>query len=531
MKSLRSLRRGLSAAVAVFVFAAVLAVAVKGGRATNAAKVADQPFQAAPHTWPMFGGNIHRNFVNTTDKNLPSEWSTEEGNFKNIKWAQDLGSKAYGGPVIADGKIFVGTNNEHPRNPKIKGDKGILLCFRESDGKFLWQSVHDKLPAGLVNDWPKEGICSSPVVEGKRLYYVSNRCELVCADTEGFLDGKNDGVQDEKYKDPTDADIVWRLDMIKDLHVFPHNLATCSPLLLGDVLYLITSNGVDEEHINIPSPKAPSFLAVYKNTGKPLWQSNLPGDKIMHGQWSNPAYAEVNGKPQVIFPGGDGWLYGLEPKTGEVIWKFDGNPKSSVYKLGGSGTKSDFLATPVVHDNKVYIGVGQDPEHDEGVGHLWCIDITKQGDVSPVNDNFDPKAEVNKNSALVWHYGGPAPQGADRNYVFGRTLSTCSVHDGLVYVAELSGYFHCLDAKTGQKYWDHNVEAAVWSSPYWVDGKIYLGNDDGKIFVFKHGKTKGEPAVVDMNSKYVRATPVVANGVMYVIAETKTRLYAIAKKD
>src|SRR5437588_517289 len=126
------------------------------------------------------------------------------------------------GGLVAGGKVFIGTTNENPRNPAIKGDKGIIMCFRESDGKFLWQAVHDKLPAGRVNDWPREGICSSPVVEGNRLYYVNNRCEVICADTEGFLDGKNDGIQDEKYTGPTDADIIWRLDMIKDLHVFPH---------------------------------------------------------------------------------------------------------------------------------------------------------------------------------------------------------------------------------------------------------------------------------------------------------------------
>src|SRR5581483_4448383 len=144
---------------------------------------------------------------------------------------------------------------------------------------------------------------------------------------------------------------------IGELKVFPHNLATCSPMIVGDTIYVITSNGVDEGHINIPQPKAPSFIAVNKQTGKPLWTSNLPGGNIMHGQWSNPVWAEPNGKPQVIFPGGDGWMYGLDPKDGSVIWKFDGNPKSAVYKLGGKGTKNDFLATPVVHDNKLYIGV------------------------------------------------------------------------------------------------------------------------------------------------------------------------------
>src|SRR5207237_5251788 len=122
------------------------------------------------------------------------------------------------------------------------------MCFRESDGKFLWQAVHDKLPSGLVNDWPHEGVCSTPVVEGNRLYYVSNRCEVVCADTEGFLDGKNDGVQDEQYKDKTDADVVWRLDMHKELGVTPYQLCASSPLVIGDFVYVVTSNGIEVGH-------------------------------------------------------------------------------------------------------------------------------------------------------------------------------------------------------------------------------------------------------------------------------------------
>ena len=52
----------------------------------------------------------------------------------------------------------------------------------------------------------------------------------------------------------------------------------------------------------------------------------------MHGQWSNPAYADAKVEPQVIFPGGDGWLYAFAPETGEVIWKFDCNPKNVIVR-------------------------------------------------------------------------------------------------------------------------------------------------------------------------------------------------------
>jgi len=72
--------------------------------------------------------------------------------------------------------VYAGTNNELVRNPKEPGDRGVLMCFRESDGKFLWQQANQKLAAGRALDWPFQGVCSSPLVEGDRLYYVSNRC-------------------------------------------------------------------------------------------------------------------------------------------------------------------------------------------------------------------------------------------------------------------------------------------------------------------------------------------------------------------
>jgi outer membrane protein assembly factor BamB len=490
--------------------------------------------------WRMFGGTPFRNMVNTVEKSLPAEWHIGDPKRKippkNIKWVAKLGSQSYGNPVVYGGKIFLGTNNGGLRNPRdavkkgdelIPVDKGILICFRESDGQFLWQAVHDKLPSGRVNDWPEQGICSSPYVEDNRVYYVSNRCELVCADTEGFHDGKNDGVQDEKYKDKSDADIIWRLDMMEELGVFPHNLAVCSPLVVGDIVYVVTGNGHDESHENIPAPRAPSFLAVNKFTGKVLWESNLPGDKILHGQWSNPCYAEINGQPQVIFPGGDGWLYAFEPRTGKLLWKFDCNPKNSKYILGGRGTKNEIIATPVVYEGRVYIQVGQDPEHGEGVGHLWCIDPSKASptniDLSPVNDNFDPKAPENKNSGLVWHVGG---QDKDGKLLWRRGLSTCAIHDGLCYIANLSGFVACFDARTGEKYWEYDTLSAIWGSPYVVDGKVYIGTDEGTVYVFEHGKKLRLLAKNEMEAP-VLSTPIAVNGVLYVM--TRQNLYAIAE--
>lgn len=498
----------------------------------------------SPGDWTMFGGTPNRNFVNTTAKNLPAEWDVEAKG--DLVWAADLGSKAYGGPIVAGGRVFVGTNNQRPRNPKDVDDKGnaidlgVLMCFDEKSGKFLWQTTFPKLSAGRVVDWPKEGICSSPTVEGDTLYYVSNRCEVVSAN-----------VQDGK--------INWTLDMMKDLGVFPHNLSVCSPLLIGDDLFIVTANGVDEGHINVPAPRAPSFIRVDKKTGKVLWTENAPtislttapkkGDEkeffknlvnrgmlIQHGQWSNPAYGVVDGQPQVIFPGGEGILRSYDPMTNKLLWWFDCNPKDAEYELAGKGTRNDFIATPVIANGKVYIGVGQDPEHETGVGHFWCVDMSKRGDVSPelvVNPNvWPPETKKNPNSAMVWHYGGPTSP-ADRkklgrNYYFGRTMSTASVHDGLCYIAELAGIVHCLDANTGEVYWTHDTNALSWASTYLADGKVYFGNDDGVVTVFKHGKKKEILAENDVGAK-ARATPVVANDTLFVMTENK--LYAIKNKE
>ena len=194
----------------------------------------------------MWGFTPDRNLVSDA-KNLPMNWNVETG--ENIVWKADLGAQSYAGPIRIGGKIFMGTNNQIERNPKITGDKGVIMAFRESDGKFLWQAAHPKLPAGRVNDWPQQGICSTPYIRGDRMYYISNQCRVVCADTEGFLDGENDGpYTGEEDTSDIGADIIWEYDMMEELDVFPHNLATCSPVAAGDLLFVITANGVDEGH-------------------------------------------------------------------------------------------------------------------------------------------------------------------------------------------------------------------------------------------------------------------------------------------
>jgi len=449
--------------------------------------------------WLMWGGSTDRNMV-SGEKGIPGEWDVASK--KNIKWIAPLGSQTYGNPVISRGKIFIGTNNNGHLRKGITGDKGLIVCLEEKTGKFLWQATHDKLPTGRVNDWPEQGICSSPWVDGNRIYYVSNRCELVCADVEGFLDGENDGpIKDEKYQEKQDADFIWILNMFDDLEAFPHNLATCSPVGFGDIVFVATSNGVDEGHLNIPVPDAPDFIAVNKNTGKIIWEAFEPGNKVLHGSWCSPAYGVIGGTPQVIFAGGDGLCYSYEPKTGKLLWKFDLNPPDSKWILGGRGTRNNIIATPVIYDNKVFLCVGQDPEHGEGVGHLFAIDGTKRGDITK--------------TGRVWHVGGDD---------FYRSMSTVAIADGLLYAADLSGFLYCLDVKTGSRHWRFDSFSAIWGSPFVVDGKVMMGTEDGEVHVFEHGPKLKKLGTYDLvNSVYT--TPVVSNGTLYIT--NRRALFAI----
>ena len=484
--------------------------------------------------WPLWGRGPDRNMVsNVQGVNLDFDLVNET----NVKWRAKLGSQTYANPVVADGKIYVGSNNEAGYRENHVGDRGCLICFDEDSGQFLWQLTREKLPTGRVHDWPYQGICSTPHVVGDRVFVVTNRCEIMCLDTEGFKDGENDGAyQDEVDKEEADADIVWSLDMMEELGVFPHNLATSSPLVWEGKVYLLTSNGVDEAHIEVPSPRAPCFLCLNAETGEIIWEDNPPFDEILHGQWGSPTIGVVDGRAQVYMPGGDGWIYAYDANTGEEIWRCDLNPKESVWELGARGTRNAIIATPVFYENSVLCAVGQDPEHGEGVGHLWRIDATKEGDISAEVGEKGVKGEKNPNSGIIWHYGGVDVDGSvtgeEGEPIFRRTMSTVAVGDGLVYAADLSGFFHCIDLKTGERQWIHDMLSGVWGSPMLVDGKVFLGNEDGMLLVYEAGR-EGPKVLkeIEGNGASIYSTPTFANGMMYLTDRNSMYAVEVTKDD
>ncbi len=527
----------------------------------GAARAADQP--AAPSAdWPQWGGSPARNNA-VRARGLLAEWNV--GQFdkktgqwlggpeaKGIRWVARLGSESYGTPVVAGDKVYCATNNGAGYLARYPAsvDLGCLLCFRRGDGKFLWQHAVEKLGDSNL-DWPKQGICSTPLVEGDRLWIVTNRGEICCLDTEGFADGENDGpYQSEKATGPGESDVVWSFDMPRALGVVPRYMTSCSVTAAGALILSGTSNGVDIKD-QIPAPDAPSFLALDKKTGKLVWADNSPGRNLLDGQWSSPAFGVLGGVPQAIFAGGDGWVYSFEvgptdDRKPRLLWKFDCNPKDARWEGGGRGRRNHIVATPVIFEGRVYVATGQDPEAGEGEADLWCIDPTQRGDVSPeivVDSSGKPvppqrtiaadktaghHIKPNPNSAAVWGYrgkgGGAAHSEKQFESVMHRSLGMPAIQDGILVIGDFSGLVHCLDARTGKVHWTHDLLSAVWGSPLIADGKVYLGTEDGDVVVLAHGpelKTLAKNAMG--NSVY--GSPVAAGGVLYV--NTRSHLFAI----
>jgi outer membrane protein assembly factor BamB len=462
--------------------------------AVVAACVLSWVVSVAADDWPMWGGTLSRNMV-SVETGLPTEWDIATGT--NVQWVAALGAMTSGNPVVAGGSVFVGTNNDHPRDPDVVEDKGVLMAFRESDGAFLWQMAHDKLSAGEANDWPFQGVCSSPSVDGNRLYYVSNRGEVVALDTAGFLDAENDGPFTDEVRDGlADADVVWTFDMVGELGVFPHNMSSSAPAVSGDLIIVNTSNGQNENG-DVPSPEAPDLIALDRETGQLVWRAAPVGDWILHGQWSSPAVAEIGGVLQVVIGQGDGWVRGFDAADGSTLWEFDTNPIDAEWPR----TRNNVIATPVIWNDTVFIANGQEPESGEGPGRLHAIDATRRGDISE--------------SGLVW-----------RTEDIRRSLSTVAIDDGLLYVADFSGYLHCLDAATGAELWVYDTFSAVWGSPLVVDDKVYLGDEDGDVVVLRAGRELEKLAEPNIGGA-IYGAPIAANGVLFV--NSVSELFALSR--
>jgi outer membrane protein assembly factor BamB len=242
---------------------------------------------------------------------------------------------------------------------------------------------------------------------------------------------------------------------------------------------------------------------------------------MFHGQWSSPSLGRIGNRPLVFFGVGDGVCYAFDavisadkPGFLQKVWSYD---CTAPYRLDSAGKAIDYwsgdrregrgnlddgrfaspceiIGTPAFYENRVYVAIGQDPQHGRGRGLLTCIDAMKTGDIT--------------SSGKIWSY--------DK---IDRSLSSVSIADGLVYAADTPGRVHCLDAETGRCYWMHDCRSDIWTSTLVADGKVFVGTRNG-LCVLAAGKSPAALATIPLGlGSAVRSMPVAANGTLYVASQ------------
>ena len=468
--------------------------------------------------------------------------SIDRATAKNVLWGVKICDALYSTPSIAGGRVFIGG---------VEGRDGVFACLEAASGKILWRwkAPAREVPRTIngfsigISEIPQQlGVCSTAAIDGDRAYFVSNRFEVVSLDVRGQPLSPTAG----------QARVVWSYDMWDQLGVFPCDAANGSPLIDGDLLYVPTSNGVDrntfrdparERNRKIPAPQAPNLI-VAGQADRPPGGHRRPADR-----GSDPARAVVLAFPGqgerwtrrasklrnlIFFGAGDGRCYAFEalasvpekPVRLKTVWSCDCIPPEykpagkvdwvTQYCLGDKRVQgtlnkhdgalvgmSEIIGTPVFVDNRVYVAIGRDPAHGRGRGALHCIDATGHGDIT--------------RRGRLWTY-----QGLDR------TLSTASVHDGLVYLSDVGGRLHCLDARTGKCYWVHDAKCETWGSTLVADGKVYMPTSKG-LWVLATGKELRRSGSNQSGGR-VMASPVAANGTLYV-ASTGGWLWAVRRQS
>lgn len=490
------------------------------GASAYGAAGAENP--ASPTRW---GGAANPNMVSEA-RHLPDD----PGKAAPL-WEIKVGTNQYSIPTIDRGRIYIAANDaavDRPGYTRTGG--GSVMCVAQATGKLLWQLPIPRYLQGLVppfhfDQW-RCGVCSGPVADGERVYIVSNRGEILCLDRQGQTNGNAGPFKDElKYMDipasstaglkPSDGDIVWKYDLIRELDVVLHDVCGSTLLLQGDLLYACTSNGIDNLHDKVPRPLAPTLIVLDKKTGRLVARDDEKiGRRLLHCNWSSPCAGRVRGKNLIFFGGGDGILYAFEPPRPappgagvqilKKVWSRDCNPPeyrvrdgkpvphSTNDKRTADGA-SEIIGTAVFDKGRVYVAIGQSPIYGAGRGCLTCVDAAS--------------------GAIVWS-----------SQLVDRTTATAAIADGLLYIPDYTGNLHCFDAETGQRYWVHPLQGRTWcASAFVADGKVYAGTENNLLWVLKAGKEKQILSRTRLKSAPI--TPIAKDGVLYI--PTQNTLIAI----
>ena len=384
---------------------------------------------ARADNWPRFRGPNGQGL--SDDKAIPAKWSE-----RDYAWRIELPGGGHSSPVVWGDRVFVTAADARTLS-------GVTLCVNASDGRELWRKQHPlgKVPMNALNSHAS----ATPALDGEHVYVAWPGAE------ETTLTAlTHDGTE------------VWtvRLPASRTRHG-----VGSSPILCGDAVIL--------SHEQDKSSSAPSvWLSVDRRTGQVRWRREHP--ETVNASYSTPCVRqEKQGRTQLLFTSNLYGIAGVDPGTGEVLWK---TPDALTARV---------VSSPVMAGGMIVANCG---EGGRGI---------RMAAVRPPDSDSDTAVEVY------------ALDGAAVSYV-----PTPIVFEGLLFLFLDQGKVSCLRADTGETLWSEKPAGRYFGSPVCVDGRLFCITVDGDVVVLKAGP-KYELLAVNPLGEKTHATPTVASGRMY----------------
>lgn len=289
-----------------------------------------------------------------------------------------------------------------------------------------------------------------------------------------------------------DGKLLWSRSLPEEYGaITTHGGRTTSPIIDGDKVIL---NTLLQGWGDLGRP-GNRYFAFDKTTGQTIWVSS-PQVRHYDTNYSSPILATIDGVRQMIVGGTDGAFYGLKVNTGERVWRLE-------------VSKRAILNSPLVRGTTMFITHGEENMDTTEMGMVAAIDLAGKSGEIPL-------------TALSWkvHRFMPTFPSPVLN---GNQL--ISVDNGAIVAA--------FDTTSGKELWTRSLGTLQKGSPALADGKLYVGTENGKVYILRPTATGvdvldedvlGNPA----DPEVIFASPVVAGGRVYVTS--MERLYAIGPK-
>ena len=267
-----------------------------------------------------------------------------------------------------------------------------------------------------------------------------------------------------------------------------------------------------------------NLYAVDAQTGRQRWKFETLGPVP-----STPAVSA----DRVFFGSYDGRFYAVDAPTGKLRWKFAtaGERRFEAKGLHGFLPKTQtyadafdvFLSSPVVVGNSVYFGSGD--------GNLYALD-TRSGELrwKFATGNVVHASPAYADGTLyfgswdAYFYAVDAETGKEKwrfhggedNVIHNQVgfQSSPTVANNVVYTGCRDSNVYALDARTGKELWRFNNEMSwVNSTPAVADGKLLFATSDSALFHAIDAQT-GKSIYRHPTKAYVFSSPTVAGDVV-----------------